>query len=117
VAPSYAPPGAALVAASILGIPALDDEALDAAVREQLRRWFGVQVDAWRRLAVHRIPFALPVQTPATFPSARRPVRLREGLFVCGDHRDTGSLQGALLSGRRTAAAVRGLDLPPSCAL
>ncbi len=69
VAPSYAPPGAALVSASILGIPPLDDEALDAAVREQLRRWFGAQVDAWRRLAVHRIPFALPVQTPAAFPT------------------------------------------------
>ena len=117
VAPSYAPPGAALVSASILGIPPLDDEGLDEAVRGQLRGWFGVQVDGWRRLAVRRIPFALPVQTPAALPSARRPVRLREGLFVCGDHRDTGSLQGALQSGRRTAAAVRGLDAPPSCPL
>jgi len=117
VAPSYAPSGAALVSASILGIPPLDDEALDDAVRDQVRRWFGAQVDAWRRLAVHRIPFALPVQTPAALPSAQRPVRLREGLFVCGDHRDTGSLQGALQSGRRAAAAVRGLDAPPSCAL
>jgi phytoene dehydrogenase-like protein len=117
VAPSYAPAGAALVSASIVGIPALDDGALDAAVREQLRRWFGAQVDTWRRLTVHRIPFALPVQTPAALPTTRRPVRLREGLFVCGDHRDTGSLQGALVSGRRAAAAVRGLDLPPSCTL
>ena len=117
VAPSYAPPGAALISASVLGIPSLDDDALDDAVRGQLRGWFGAQVGTWRRLAVHRIPFALPVQTPATLPSARRPVRLREGLFVCGDHRDTGSLQGALQSGRRAAAAVRGLDAPPSCPL
>jgi hypothetical protein len=36
---------------------------------------------------------------------------------VCGDHRDTASLQGAMLSGRRAAAAVRGLDVAPSCAL
>jgi phytoene dehydrogenase-like protein len=117
VAPSYAPPGAALVSASILGIPPLDDEALDASVREQLGRWFGAQVNAWQRLAVHRVPFALPVQTPAALPSAERPVRLRPGLFVCGDHRDTGSLQGALLSGRRAAAAVRGLDAAPACDL
>jgi len=117
VAPSYAPPGAALVSASILGIPPLDDEELDQAVRGQLRRWFGAQVDGWRRLEVHRVPFALPVQSPAAFPSAQRPVRLREGLFVCGDHRETGSIQGAMLSGRRAAAAVRGVDAGPTCTL
>jgi hypothetical protein len=27
-------------------------------------------------------------------------------LFVCGDHRDTGSSQGAMFSGRRCAEAV-----------
>jgi hypothetical protein len=27
-------------------------------------------------------------------------------LFVCGDHRDTPSIQGALFSGRRAALAV-----------
>ena len=117
VAPSYAPPGAALVSATILGIPALSDVALDAAVRDQLRGWFGAQVDGWRRLAVQRIPFALPAQPPAVLAEPERPVRLREGLFVCGDHRDTGSIQGAMVSGRRAAAAVRGLDAGPACAL
>jgi len=42
---------------------------------------------------------------------------VREGLFVCGDHRDTASIQGAMISGRRAAAAVRGLDTGPACAL
>jgi predicted NAD/FAD-dependent oxidoreductase len=36
----------------------------------------------------------------------RRPVALGDGVFVCGDHRDTPSIQGALVSGRRAAAAV-----------
>lgn len=35
-----------------------------------------------------------------------RPVRLAEGLFVCGDHRDNASIQGAMVSGRRAAEAV-----------
>jgi phytoene dehydrogenase-like protein len=117
VAPSYAPPGAALVSATVLGIPPLDDEALDGAVRDQLRGWFGAQVDDWRLLRALRIPFALPAQPPAVLATADRPVRLREGLFVCGDHRDTASLQGAMVSGRRAAAAVRGLDAAPTCAL
>ncbi len=34
--------------------------------------------------------------------------RSRSGtvVFVCGDHRDTASIQGALVSGQRTAEAV-----------
>jgi predicted NAD/FAD-dependent oxidoreductase len=28
------------------------------------------------------------------------------GLYVCGDHRDTASIQGALVSGARAAHAV-----------
>ena len=115
VAPSYAPPGAALVSATVLGVPALDDVALDAAVRDQLRGWFGGRVDGWTLLRALRIPFALPAQPPAALTPAERPVRVREGLFVCGDHRDTASLQGAMVSGRRTAAAVRGLDVAPVC--
>ncbi len=117
VAPSYAPPGAALVSATVLGIPPLDDAALGEAVRDQLRGWFGAQVDDWRLLRALRIPFALPAQPPVALTTADRPVRLREGLFVCGDHRDTASLQGAMISGRRAAAAVRGLDAAPTCAL
>jgi predicted NAD/FAD-dependent oxidoreductase len=37
----------------------------------------------------------------------RQPVVLGDGLFVCGDHRDTASIQGAIVSGRRASAAVR----------
>jgi predicted NAD/FAD-dependent oxidoreductase len=36
----------------------------------------------------------------------RKAVRLEPGLFVCGDHRDSASIQGALVSGRRAADAV-----------
>jgi len=36
----------------------------------------------------------------------RQAVHLADGLFVAGDHRDTASIQGALVSGRRAAHAV-----------
>jgi hypothetical protein len=36
----------------------------------------------------------------------RRPVRTPSGAYVAGDHRDTSSIQGALVSGRRAADAV-----------
>jgi predicted NAD/FAD-dependent oxidoreductase len=36
----------------------------------------------------------------------RSGVALGDGLYVCGDHRDTPSTQGALVSGRRAATEV-----------
>jgi predicted NAD/FAD-dependent oxidoreductase len=37
---------------------------------------------------------------------ASRPVRLSEGLYVAGDHRESPSIQGALVAGRRAAEAL-----------
>ena len=101
VAPTYAPAGRHLVAAAL---PGVIDGDLDAMARRQLRGWWGPQVDAWTHLRTYRIPHGQPDQTPPLRPKQR--VALGGGRFVCGDHRDTGSIQGALFSGRRTADAV-----------
>lgn len=106
VAPTYAPRGQHLVCGSVVGVPAEGDAELDAAARRQLRGWYGMQVDAWQLLRVDRIPWAQPRQDPSDLPSLARPVAVDRGLWVCGDHRDTASIQGALVSGRRTAAAI-----------
>ena len=106
IAPRYAPVGRSLVTVSTVGVPEEDDATLDAAVREQARGWFGTEVDAWRTLAVQRIPYAQPRQDPHDLPELARPVARTPGVWVCGDHRDTGSIQGAMVSGRRTAEAV-----------
>jgi hypothetical protein len=50
------------------------------------------------------IPNALP-RKPSPLV-IRQDVRLGEGKYIAGDHRDTPSIQGALISGRRAAAAV-----------
>ncbi len=105
VAPSYAPPGRTLVAASVLEAPA-DDDALEAGVRTQMRAWFGRGADDWRHLKTYRIAHAQPVQDPVALDPVERPVRLDGGVFVCGDHRETASIQGALSSGRRAAEAL-----------
>ena len=100
-APSYAPPGRHLVQGSaLLGLGRVLDE---PAMRRHAGDLLGVDPSAWEVVAVHEVPDALPAQ-PAPY-SARRPVRVGE-LVVCGDHRDTGSIQGALVSGQRAAGAV-----------
>jgi hypothetical protein len=58
----------------------------------------------WVHLHTAEVPRALPA-LPAGSP-LRRDVALGDGLFVAGDHRDTPSQQGALVSGRRAAEAV-----------
>jgi phytoene dehydrogenase-like protein len=109
ISPGYAPAGRSLVTVSTVGVPDEDDDELITAVREQARGWFGDEVDAWRPLAVQRIPYAQPRQDPDDLPELARPVAHAPGVWVCGDHRDTGSIQGAMVSGRRTAEAVLGV--------
>jgi hypothetical protein len=58
----------------------------------------------WEFLDAYAIPRALPVLRAGQ--SLARRVRLGPGRYVCGDHRDTPSIQGALVSGRRAASAV-----------
>ena len=52
---------------------------------------------------MHRIAATVPA-VPVGSP-VRRAVS-HDGVFVAGDHRDTASIQGALVSGRRIAEAV-----------
>lgn len=99
-APSYAPPGWWLVQATVLGAA----PQLEAEVRRQCQQIYRVPTDAWDLVDVSVIPHALPVATPPL--PLRRPVQLGERLFACGDTHDTPSIQGALVSGRRTATAV-----------
>jgi phytoene dehydrogenase-like protein len=103
VSPSYAPRGRALVAAAVPGPDALDPS-LTSRVREQLSRWFGAATTDWEHLRTDVIPHGQPAQAPPLHPKQR--VTLGDGVFVCGDHRDTASIQGAMFSGERTAAAV-----------
>jgi phytoene dehydrogenase-like protein len=107
VSPHYAPPGKHLVAASCLGIPPDSPEALEERVLQQMGEWFGVQqARQWKHLKSYRIPHAQPGQPPGTLEPAERGVLVEEGLWVCGDHRETASLQGALHSGVRAAESV-----------
>ncbi|MEV7781742.1 FAD-dependent oxidoreductase [Kitasatospora sp. NPDC088351] len=112
--PSYAPAGQALIATTVLGRRSFDaggPAALEPAVRGRLAELYGTPTKGWHFLSVRHLPDALPAMPPPH--NSRRPVRVLAGLYVCGDHRDTSSVQGALVSGRRAAqAVVRDLGLP-----
>lgn len=106
VVAGYAPPGATLVYASIRGDwPGGDAETIEA-VKEQAGGWFGKGAAAWRHLATVPVPQALPDESPAARRLRPPAARLADGLFICGDHCTTASINGALASGRRCAAAM-----------
>ena len=101
VSPEYAPTGRHLIAAVF---PGTCDGDLESQAREQLRGWWGPVVDTWTHLRTYRIPHGQPSQLPPFSPKKR--VAIGDGLYVCGDHRDTASIQGAMFSGRRCAEEV-----------
>jgi phytoene dehydrogenase-like protein len=109
VSPQYAPPGTHLVVANVLGEAPAEDAALmrlDRAVRLHMRKWTGPAVDSWKMLGAYPLARALPQQRHAEWEQS--PVRVggTGGVYMCGDYRETASIQGALASGRRSAEAV-----------
>jgi protoporphyrinogen oxidase len=104
LSPHYSPPRQALVCVNVFGT-GHNPDALETELRRQLRGWLGGQVDAWRRLAVYRLPAALPVQhVNVTAPGA--PLRIGERLWVCGETAAPPSIHWALASGDDTGAEI-----------
>ncbi|KAL7560721.1 hypothetical protein ACA910_020998 [Epithemia clementina (nom. ined.)] len=123
VASGYAPPGYSLCSVTVLK-DAMDqyqgkDAELDSAVRKQLGTWFPAYQEAiqntWELKAIYRIPNAQPGQYKGPFPAnvhggrpsnTYRNKELPAGLFVCGDHMSTATLNGALESGVAAGTAA-----------
>ncbi|SFF24139.1 Flavin containing amine oxidoreductase [Actinacidiphila alni] len=98
VVPGYSADGRALVSTSVLGA------GKPADVLPALSEMYGTDATAWEHVASYEIADALPAMPPPLALS--RTGRLAPGRYVCGDHRATGSVQGALASGARTAREV-----------
>ncbi len=100
--PEYATKGRVLISSSVLGDH--PTSTLDTDVLAHLSTLHNQSTSEWQQVARYAIPYALPAMLPP-FP-VRRSVQLTENLFIAGDHRDTSSIQGAMVSGRRAAHAV-----------
>ena len=96
--PAYSPDGRALLASSTLGPTSERD------VRAEIAAAHGVDPAELAHLTTVTVTGAQPAALPPL--QLRRPVALGDGLYVCGDHRDTPSIQGAMASGARAARAV-----------
>lgn len=103
VAPDYSPDERALLSVSVLGCPEAPD--LLERVRAELRSWFGNQVDGWVHLRTDSIRCGLPEQPPESGDGGPG-FRKHRGVWLCGDHCTSASIEGAVISGLRTAESV-----------
>ena len=103
VSPDYSPDERALISVSVLGLH--PQEALPAKVRQELMGWFGECVAKWCHLRTDLIPEALPEQTPKALKHKLGYIQ-QKGIYVCGDHTTSASIEGAVISGKRAAEAI-----------
>lgn len=104
VAPSYSPDTTSLVSVTVLSDETIPDCDLLPSVQQQLEQWYGSDARTWRHLRTYHIKDALP--GTGTAPLVVQEPRLREGLYICGDHTQYGSINGALKSGRIVAELI-----------
>lgn len=108
VTTGYAPDGQQIVVATVLGERSYDSDLL-SAVKEQLQTWYGERVKGWRLIGDQHIPHVQPRQHVSDFAEGRvggEDYALASNLWQCGDHLTQGSINGALLSGRRCAEEI-----------
>ncbi len=106
VCKSYAPEGKALISCSVLKHDFASEETLFQKVLEQMKQWFGNEVDAWKHLRTYKIINALPNQIPPLADVSSKPMQVLKGLYQCGDYGGIASIQTALQSGRLVGEAL-----------
>ncbi len=99
-----APQGKSLISASTIGVPEIPADHLRNMLLNELREWFGDQVDNWSHLKTYEIKQAVLQHSPGR-------IRLlsqlpQDGLIVCGDQTENSSVNGALRSGRLAAELI-----------
>ena len=97
VCPHYAPSGSSLISVTLLGDQ--NQDTLIDSVLEELSHWFGPEVNQWHHLRTDSIPHALPTQNANQSPSPNQ----IDGIYLCGDHTHSASIEGAIRSGIETA--------------
>ena len=103
VSPAYSSRGRVLISTSVAG-SRRGEPGLGRRVAARTALLHGMAVADLDPVGEYSIDHATPAAPPPF--RVRRPVQVGAGRYVCGDWRDTPSIQGALVSGRRVASAL-----------
>jgi phytoene dehydrogenase-like protein len=112
VAPEYAPAGRHLLSASVLGVSDLSDAELARAALRDLHAMFAgdraalAALAQYQLLRVYRIPYGQFAQPPGIHPTLPDNRTGRPGLYLASEITEASSLNAAMISGEKCAAAV-----------
>ena len=98
ISSNYAPRGQHLVSTTT------NLSVTESEVRRHLATLWGVQTQDWQLVAKYEIASALPLQSVGKALSS--PTRIKDHVYVVGDHRSVPSQQGALFSGSLAAQLI-----------
>ncbi|HJZ48544.1 MAG TPA: NAD(P)/FAD-dependent oxidoreductase [Roseiflexaceae bacterium] len=112
VAPSYAPPGKHLLGATVIGIAEMSDtDLLKRGLRDLHHMFAGdpaaqAALAGYQPLRLYRIPYAQFDQPPGVHPRLPDNRGGRPGLYFAAEWTEASSLNAAMISGEKCAAAV-----------
>jgi phytoene dehydrogenase-like protein len=112
VVPSYAPHRRHLLSVSVIGVPPMDDAALQSAVLAELRQMWARDgraqraLDGYSHLRTYRIPYAQFAQPPGIYSRIPGNNVNQPGLWVAAEWTDASSINGAMTSGERCAQFI-----------
>lgn len=106
VSKAYSKNGKALISVSV--IPSKDENMnqLEQSVKEELVLYFD-KAHKWNLLKTYHIPYALPRQNKVVNYLADDHYKIKDHLFICGDHMYNGSLNAAMKTGRLAAESIQ----------
>ncbi len=106
VAPSYAPADKYLVSISAIGKNDLSSSELVKMVRNELSTWFGKASEEWQHLHTRQIHYALPNQQKVQHQIPTQQLKIRKGLYMCGDFQLNGSINAAIKVGKQVGDLI-----------
>jgi phytoene dehydrogenase-like protein len=112
IAPEYSPPGYHLLSATVIGIPALNDDLLLQKGLDDLRRMFAhdntalTALNTAKGLAVKRLPYAQFSQPPGIHPRLPSNKTDLEGLYFAAEFTEASSINAAIISGEKAARLI-----------
>jgi predicted NAD/FAD-dependent oxidoreductase len=106
VSKAYAPQGKILISVSYNGIPTINENTLAENMKQELKQWYGDQVESWKMIKSYQVEYALPNQESVRNDISSQELTLSENLFICGDNLLNGSINAAMKTGRLAAEAM-----------
>ncbi|MGK0389867.1 MAG: phytoene dehydrogenase-like protein [Maribacter sp.] len=105
VSKQYAPAGKSLISVSVIPNDKQEIPNLEKLVKTDLEPYFK-DVATWKHLKTYHIPYALPKQDHVVNYLTAENYKIKDNLFICGDHLYNGSINAAMKTGRLAARSI-----------